>query len=101
MIYLLSAVLPLPVWRMLPKKAGVSKATLYLYFSGKEELFKAVVRDTLLPKLAAAEDIVKDNFTDSMELFRPTLFIGFARKTPSFRGCRKTFLPHVHLKSRH
>ncbi|RJX30652.1 MAG: TetR/AcrR family transcriptional regulator [Oxalobacter sp.] len=52
------------------KKAGVSKGTLYLYFSGKEELFKAVVRETLLPKLEAAEDIVKNKMADSIELFR-------------------------------
>jgi len=28
------------------KSAGVSKGTLYLYFANKEELFKAVVRET-------------------------------------------------------
>ena len=29
------------------KRAGVSKGTLFLYFSSKEELFKAVVRDSI------------------------------------------------------
>ena len=29
------------------KRAGVSKGTLFLYFSSKEELFKAVVRDSV------------------------------------------------------
>jgi TetR/AcrR family transcriptional regulator len=29
------------------KRAGVSKGTLFLYFSSKEELFKAVVRDNI------------------------------------------------------
>jgi TetR/AcrR family transcriptional regulator len=29
------------------KRAGVSKGTLFLYFSSKEELFKAVVRETI------------------------------------------------------
>ncbi len=37
-------------------RAGVSKGTVYLYFSGKEELFKAVIRETLLPNLAFAEE---------------------------------------------
>ena len=37
------------------KRAGVSKGTVYLYFSSKEDLFKAVVRQTLLPNLAMAE----------------------------------------------
>lgn len=37
-------------------RAGVSKGTVYLYFSGKEDLFKAVVRETLLPNIAFAEE---------------------------------------------
>jgi AcrR family transcriptional regulator len=36
-------------------RAGISKGTLYLYFNGKEELFKAVVRQALLPNLARIE----------------------------------------------
>ena len=36
-------------------RAGISKGTLYLYFKGKEELFKAVVRATLVPNLARVE----------------------------------------------
>lgn len=36
-------------------RAGVSKGTLYLYFPTKDELFKAVIRDALLPVLAGAE----------------------------------------------
>ena len=33
-------------------RAGVSKGTLYLYFSNKEELFTAVVRENIVPLLA-------------------------------------------------
>jgi AcrR family transcriptional regulator len=33
------------------RRAGVTKGTLYLYFPNKEELFKAVIRDTLVPAL--------------------------------------------------
>ncbi|HEX2479094.1 MAG TPA: TetR/AcrR family transcriptional regulator [Geminicoccaceae bacterium] len=36
-------------------RAGISKGTLYLYFKGKEELFEAVVRATLVPNLARLE----------------------------------------------
>jgi AcrR family transcriptional regulator len=36
-------------------RAGISKGTLYLYFKGKEELFKAVVRAALVPNLARIE----------------------------------------------
>jgi len=39
-------------------RAGVSKGTLYLYFSSKEELFKAVVQEGLLPILAEGERFV-------------------------------------------
>ncbi len=38
--------------------AGVSKGTIYLYFSGKEELFKAMVREIVLPNLAGLTDLV-------------------------------------------
>jgi AcrR family transcriptional regulator len=30
-------------------RAGVSKGTLYLYFSSKEELFEAVIRSGIVP----------------------------------------------------
>lgn len=39
-------------------RAGVSKGTLYLYFDSKEALFKAVVREGLLPALAEGEKLV-------------------------------------------
>jgi AcrR family transcriptional regulator len=33
------------------KRAGVSKGTLYLYFKDKEQLFRAVVRDAVVPNV--------------------------------------------------
>ncbi len=52
------------------KLAGVSKGTLYLYFCSKEELFKAVVRDAMVPMIGEAEGMI-DQFTGtSEELFR-------------------------------
>jgi AcrR family transcriptional regulator len=45
-------------------RAGASKGTLYLYFESKEELFKAVVREGLLPALAEGEQLV-DSFEGS------------------------------------
>jgi len=51
-------------------QAGVSKGTLYLYFENKEELFKAVVRENVVPILGEAEAMV-DNFEGhSADLFR-------------------------------
>lgn len=40
------------------RRAGVSKGTLYLYFKDKEELFRAVVRDTVVPNIDAVKDAV-------------------------------------------
>lgn len=51
-------------------RAGVSKGTLYLYFTNKEELFKAVVRENIIPIVDEAEDIVEGHAGSSAELFR-------------------------------
>ena len=39
-------------------RAGVTKGTIYLYFTGKEALFKAVVRQSLVPNIERAEQAV-------------------------------------------
>ena len=39
-------------------RAGVSKGTLYLYFDSKEALFKAVVREGLVPLIEEGETLV-------------------------------------------
>lgn len=36
-------------------RAGISKGALYLYFETKQDLFRAVVRETVAPNLAAVE----------------------------------------------
>lgn len=41
-------------------RAGVTRGTLYLYFPNKEELFKAVVRETIVPILARAETMAAE-----------------------------------------
>jgi AcrR family transcriptional regulator len=50
--------------------AGVSKGTLYLYFDSKEALFKAVVREGLLPALAEGEQLVAGFTGNSEDLLR-------------------------------
>ncbi|WP_151636542.1 TetR/AcrR family transcriptional regulator [Noviherbaspirillum aerium] len=50
-------------------QAGVSKGTLYLYFANKEELFKAVVRENVVPVLGEAEEIVDSFQGPTAELF--------------------------------
>jgi AcrR family transcriptional regulator len=41
-------------------RAGVTRGTLYLYFPSKEELFKAVVRQSIVPILARVEATIAD-----------------------------------------
>ena len=52
------------------RRAGVSKGTLYLYFTNKEELFKAVVRENIVPALGEAEDIISTFEGHSADLMR-------------------------------
>src|SRR5438046_9592661 len=41
------------------RHAGVTKGTVYLYFESKEALFKAVVRDTIVPVIARADALAQ------------------------------------------
>jgi AcrR family transcriptional regulator len=52
------------------RRAGVSKGTLYLYFTNKEELFKAVVRENIVQALGEAEDIISSYEGHSADLLR-------------------------------
>jgi AcrR family transcriptional regulator len=52
------------------KAAGVSKGTLYLYYKNKEDLFKAVVRENMVPMIGEAEGIIEQFDGDSETLFR-------------------------------
>ncbi|MBV8574499.1 MAG: TetR/AcrR family transcriptional regulator [Acetobacteraceae bacterium] len=51
-------------------RAGIGKGTLYLYFSNKEELFRAVVRQGLLPNLEAAEAMVAAHTGSASDILR-------------------------------
>jgi AcrR family transcriptional regulator len=52
------------------KRAGVSKGTVYLYFPGKEDLFKAVVREGLVPLLERGEKMVAEHKGSAVDLIR-------------------------------
>ena len=52
------------------RRAGVSKGTLYLYFENKEELFKAVVRTSIVPVIGEAESSVAEFDGHSADLLR-------------------------------
>ena len=40
------------------KRAGLAKGTIYLYFANKDELFRAVIRSTLVAEIESAETLV-------------------------------------------
>jgi AcrR family transcriptional regulator len=49
-------------------KAGVTKGTIYLYYSSKEDLFKAVVRGELIPNIEHLERASRDSESASAML---------------------------------
>ena len=55
-------------------RAGVSKGTLYLYFSSKEELFKAVIQQGILPVLAQGEEMLAQHRGDTTSLLRALIY---------------------------
>ena len=61
------------------KRAGVSKGTLYLYYTNKEDLFKAVVRQTILPMIDDAEASVAEFDGHSAELLRQVILSWWVR----------------------
>lgn len=65
-------------------RAGVSKGTLYLYFDSKEALFKAVVEESIVPAIAAAEQQVANYAGSSADLLRG-LLLGWWQQIGSTR----------------
>jgi AcrR family transcriptional regulator len=62
-------------------RAGVSKGLLYLYFKTKEELFKAVIKSFVSPRIDALKaEIESTNLTAEEYLRGP--FIDFAKQVP-------------------
>ena len=56
------------------RRAGVTKGTVYLYFDSKEALFKAVVRETIVPSIARFEDIAKAHTGTARDLFLELIY---------------------------
>lgn len=63
------------------RRAGVSKGLLYLYFKTKEELFKAVVRSFVVPKIDELTAVVDSNQLSSEEFLRGP-FLDFVKTLP-------------------
>ena len=62
-------------------RAGVSKGLLYLYFRTKEELFKAVVRSVVMPRVDALEEEL-DHSPLSAEAFIRGPVVEFMKRVP-------------------
>lgn len=71
-------------------RARVSKGTLYLYFDSKEDLFKAVVRERIVPLLeasrralqqpeASSESLIRQFFREWWQTFGATDLAGIAK----------------------
>lgn len=52
------------------QRAGISKATLYLYFDGKDALFRAVLQEFVVPELERFEEIARQHSGSSEALVR-------------------------------
>ena len=66
------------------RRAGVSKGTLYLYFKDKEDLFRAVVRDTMAPNIGAIATVAataEAPFADIVRMLLPN-FADIAGRVP-------------------
>lgn len=66
------------------RRAGVSKGLLYLYFKTKEELFKAVIRSVVMPRVDALElELSRSEMSAEAYLRGPVL--DFMKKIPGSR----------------
>lgn len=66
------------------RRAGVSKGTLYLYFKDKEQLFRAVVRNTVVPNVEMLRaGLIQTGlpFADLVRLFL-TQFVEITNRVP-------------------
>jgi AcrR family transcriptional regulator len=65
------------------KRAGISKGLLYLYFKTKEELFKAVIRSVVVPRIDALKTAITDSDLSAEEI------AGLARAHRRPPACRR------------
>ncbi len=57
------------------QRAGVSKGTLYLYYPSKEELFKAMVRESLSSRIAEAGVMIAQFVGPTAELLQRVMYM--------------------------
>jgi AcrR family transcriptional regulator len=66
------------------RRAGVSKGTLYLYFQDKEQMFRAVVRDAVVPNMEAMTAAIRNVDAPFAQVIRAMLsgFASTAQRLP-------------------
>lgn len=57
------------------ERAGVTRGTLYLYFRSKEDLFKAMVRQSIVPIIARGEEMAEHSQGSSAALLAKILLM--------------------------
>lgn len=73
--------------------AGVSKATIYLYFDSKADLFKAMIRDIAAVRISAAETMIDDFKGSTADLIRSLLdLLSNIVRVPELRALIKVVL---------
>lgn len=79
------------------RRAGVSKGTLYLYFANKEEFFKAMVRETIVPGIGEAEQDMANFAGSTGDLLRKTILTWWDRYgSTGTAGVTKLMMAEAH-----
>lgn len=61
------------------ERAGICKGTIYLYFESKQDLFKAVIINKMIPHIEGTMDSVQDHRGSCEDLLRKLLHAGARR----------------------
>jgi AcrR family transcriptional regulator len=79
------------------KHAGVSKGTIYLYFSNKEDLFRAMIGDIVVGQLEAAERAVHGSTASATETLTEFMRSYWARiRGPQFGPLFRLIHAEIH-----
>jgi AcrR family transcriptional regulator len=65
------------------RRAGCTKGTIFLYYESKAELFKATIRDVMVPLIRESEQAIETHKGEARVLFEKLLRIRWERATAS------------------
>lgn len=69
------------------RRAGVTKGTVYLYFPSKEDLFRAMVHETMVPAVEMGERLVAAHQGSGADLVRELIQAWWKRHSDTRLGC--------------